>query len=143
MAGITTLLGRDIDLYVGSTIVGCADEIGLDITADMLSTLCAGSGDIKTSVPGRMSIKASLKGLAKVYSSAEESANVGYFDQIDAIIARTLVTMSFKTKTVGDRIIVITAYTSSFKMTSSATDNSKYDCSFDVQSITTNTTVSA
>lgn len=141
MAGVTTLLGREINLFVGSTVVGCADEISLDITADMLSTLCAGSGDIKTSVPGRMSIKAGLKGLAKVYSSAEESANVGYFDQIDAIVGRTLLTMSFKTATTGDRIIVITAYTSSFKFTASATDNSKYDCSFEVQSMTTNTLV--
>jgi len=141
MAGRTTLLGVGIDLFVGSTIVGCADEIGLDISVEMMSSLCAGSGDIKTSEPGRKTIKASLKGLAKVYSSAEEAANVGYFDQIDAILNNTLVTMSFKTKVTGDRIIVITAYTSSFKLTASASDNSKYDCGFDVQSITTNTTL--
>ena len=141
MAGTTTLLGRDIDIFVGSNLVQCADEISLDISSDMLSPLCAGSGEIKTSTPGRKTIKGSIKGLAKVYTSGEEATNVGYFDWIDAILANTLLTISFKTKTTGDRIIVVTAFASSFKLTASAGDNSKYDSSFDCQSITTNTTV--
>lgn len=143
MAGRPTMLGDEIDIFVGTVLVACADEISLDISADMLSTLCAGSGDIKTMKPGKKTIKGTIKGIAKVYSSAEEAANVGYFDWIDAIMNNTLLTIAYKTKEVGDRIITGTAYASSFKMTVSAADTSKYDASFEFQTLTTNTLVTA
>jgi hypothetical protein len=109
----------------------------------MLSTLCAGSGDIKTARPGKKTIKGTLKGLAYVYTTTEEATNVGYFDWLDAILGNTLLTIAFKTKTVGDRILTGTAYASSFKLTASVSDNSKYDASFEFQTFTTNTLVTA
>jgi len=138
-----TMLGTEIDIFVGTLAVACADEISLDISSDMLSTLCAGSGDIKTARPGKKTIKGTLKGLAYVYTTAEEALNVGYFDWLDAILGNTLLTIAFKTKTVGDRILTGTAYASSFKLTASVSDNSKYDASFEFQTFTTNTLVTA
>ena len=94
-----TMLGSEIDIFVGTIAVACADEISLDISSDMLSTLCAGSGDIKTARPGKKTIKGTLKGLAYVYTTTEEATNVGYFDWLDAILGNTLLTIAFKTNT--------------------------------------------
>ncbi|WP_460471885.1 hypothetical protein [Emticicia fontis] len=123
------MLGKEVRLYLGTILVGCARKISVERTAAELETNCQGSGDEMTFKPGKKSTKFSLEGLAKVYDNTEETTNVSVVDLFTAINNDTEVTINYTSETVGEPKYTIVGYLTSVKEDASDTELATYSAS--------------
>lgn len=130
------VLGNEVVFLVGTIPVSCAEEISLDITIAELAASCVGSGGIEVFRPGKKTIKGSVKGIAKIFTSVEASTNFSFEDWVDGIMDDTELTIVFKGTATGEFIYTLTGYTTSFKISANHNDISKYDASFRLNTLT-------
>lgn len=120
------LLGKEVRLYVGTILVGCARKISIERTAAELETNCQGSGEEMTFKPGKKTTKFTIEGLAKIYDNTEETTNVSIVDFYEAINNNTEMTINYTSETVGEPKRTIVGYLTSVKEDASDTELSTY-----------------
>lgn len=130
MATTTRLItGKDLALYVGAIMIGCADEVSVSREVEMNTATCKASNGWAESAPGTKSWSASASGVVKYYSTADEATNVGVADLKSLWRAGTKVTLKFTTNVAGDEGESGDAYIASIEETAGE-GNATYSISF-------------
>lgn len=122
-------MSKNARFYIGTVVVGCATDFKLTIKADKLSTVCQGSGDVKTSTPGMIEYTWECSGLTRQFDDTEETTNISILDWIDSINAGTVLTVKFEGTTTGDATHSLNAYVENISMTHKVNEVGTYQAS--------------
>ena len=129
MAGTEVIMGANALFKVGTKVVACASDFKLTIKPTKLSTVCQGSGEINTGKPGNKDITWSCSGLAKFFTSEEETDNISPTDWIDAIMNNTSLTIVFEGQATGDRIYTLVGFLDNYDESGKVFEISTYTAS--------------
>lgn len=115
---VTTLVGKDVSIKIDTVNVGCATDISLDISAEMITTTCAASGGWKEQKPGEKSASGSLGGVMRVTTEGDIPTNITHAELFAKMVAGTACAIIF-TATAGAGIGITytcTAYISGLQI---------------------------
>jgi len=115
----TIIMGQNVNVYLGSVMVGCARKIDITVKADKINTTCAGTENVKTGTPGKKEISWSIEGLYRQFDNTEEATNVSVEDWYDGLMADTEVTIKYKTAATGDKTYTLVGYAENWKISGS------------------------
>lgn len=99
--------GTDLRIYIGTKKIANETTCSIELSTAMIETSSKDSGNWATSIPGRKtwSLSASLQ-----LDYADGGASYTYDELLTAWLDQTLLTVTFKTATVGDTTLTGTAY---------------------------------
>lgn len=89
---VNVIKGYDVGLYLGTILVGCADDISLDVSVAEDETSCratTGNSRVKTYEPGAVDITASVSGVTRVATGTDAATNVTAENILDGTLAGT------------------------------------------------------
>lgn len=126
--------GKDLAIFIGSNMIGCATEVSLSLEVATDEVTCKASGGWTEVTPGTKSWSASASGVIKYYDTTDESTNEGVDDFMGYLIAGTKLTIKFSTQAdgvsiVGDKYWSGEAYITSVEQTG-GDGNATYSISF-------------
>ena len=116
------IAGKDIFLYIGNILVGCAMEASINIDVEMLEAACKGFNSWKKVKPGQKSWSISLRGIYRLYDATESLTNFGVVDLFDAIVGDEMLTIKFGTAVTGDTQFTGDVYLNNWAVEASAED---------------------
>lgn len=105
MAGLVK--GTDLRIYIGTKKIAYEQTCTLDLSTAMIETSSKDSGDWMTQIPGRKSWSLST---TIQLDYADGTTNYTYDELLTAWLEGTVLTVTFKTATVGDTTLTGTAY---------------------------------
>lgn len=111
------IAGKDVFLYKGTIIVGCATSASLTCNAELLEAACKSSGGWGESVAGTKTWSMSLEGVYKIYDGADVATNVSVTDWWTNLNNDETVSVKFGTATTGDMVWSGTAFVTSWELT--------------------------
>jgi len=103
--------GKDVQISIGSDVVGCAQKISFTVQAGTVDVTCAASGEWKQVKAGQKSWTGNLSGIVRVTTSTDIASNVTSQELFGMLRDGTEVTVVFETVdgTAGDFIYTGTA----------------------------------
>lgn len=132
MAITNRILGTNVFIYDGSTLIACAKSISINSTRKEIDVTCSGSGDIEQALVGKQKVTWDIDLLDRqLATEAEDTANVTTYDFITKYEGKTELTLILKdsTLTAGEETYTGVGYITSIKL--SAVDDSaeSFTCS--------------
>lgn len=132
MATTGTVKGNLVGVYIqdGATydLVACGTNATLNISNEMIETVCKDNDGARTVLPGQQSVTMTVEGLT-AYD------NVGRTELIDAVIDKTQLTLRYGSGVNGDPYIQVDAYITSFEETAPLNDSTSFNVSFDCSNL--------
>ena len=136
MATTGTVKGNLVGVYIqdGATydLVACGTNATLNISNEMIETVCKDNDGARTVLPGQQSITMTVEGLT-AYD------NIGRTQLIDAVIDKTQLTLRYGSGVNGDPYIQVDAFITSFEETAPLNDSTSFNVSFDCSNLTEGT----
>lgn len=97
---VEKVLGGNIFVFDGSTLIACARSITISSTRKELDISCSGSGDIEQKKVGRQSITWDIELLDRYAdSSSDDTSNISTWDFMEKYQGKTELTISIKDST--------------------------------------------
>jgi hypothetical protein len=137
MATTGTVKGNLVGVYIddgasGYDLIACATNASLNITNDMIETVCKDNDGARSVLPGQQSVSISIERLT-AYN------NVGRTQLFASVKDKTLLTLQYGSGVSGDPYVQVDAYISSFEETAPLNDSTSFSVSFDCSNMTTGT----
>jgi hypothetical protein len=102
---VTIIHGKDASLYLDNTLVGCADEISIQMEAELDEATCKSSGGAKEFVAGATSWSGSLSGVYRIFTGTDVAANISAKNLFDKIKSGTKLALRFESDgATGDNV---------------------------------------
>ena len=134
MATTGTVKGNLVGVYIqdGSTfdLIACGTNASLNITNDMIETVCKDNDGARSVLPGQQSINITIEGLTAF-------DNVGRTELFAAVKDKTQLTLRYGSGVTGDPFVQVNAYITSFEETAPLNDSTSFSVSFDCDTMTT------
>ncbi|MDA0304100.1 MAG: phage tail tube protein [Bacteroidetes bacterium] len=139
MATLGTVKGNLVGVYIsdGATpavysLIACGTNASLNITNDMIETVCKDNDGARSVLPGQQSVSMSIEGLTAFN-------NVGRTELFGSAKDKTQLTLRYGSGVTGDPYVQVDAYISSFEETAPLNDSTSFSVSFDCSNMTTGT----
>ena len=139
MATTGTVKGNLVGVYISDgaespqyDLIACATNASLNITNDMIETVCKDNDGARSVLPGQQSVNISIEGLT-AYN------NVGRTQLFASVKDKTQLTLQYGTGVTGDAFVQVDAYISSFEETAPLNDSTSFSVSFDCSNMTVGT----
>ena len=136
MATTGTVKGNLVGVYIqdGATydLVACGTNATVNISNEMIETVCKDNDGARTVLPGQQSITMTVEGLT-AYD------NVGRTELIDAAIDKTELTLRYGSGVAGDPYLQVDAFITSFEESAPLNDSTSFSVSFDCSNLTEGT----
>ena len=120
MAMTEKILGTNVYIFDGSTLIACAKSISISSTRKELDVTCSGSGDTEQAKLGKAKYTWDIDILDRqAVTSAEDTANISTWDFIQKYQGKTEITISYKndgTLTAGEETYTGVGYITNIKM---------------------------
>jgi TP901-1 family phage major tail protein len=139
--GVRVIAGKDVFLYIGTILVGCATDVSISVNAESIDAACKSSGGWGESTPGTKTWSASISGIYRVYTDPDDDTNYSAIQLFDALDAGTLLTIKFGTATTGDTQFTGTGYVTSWEFTGGIDGAATYSADITGSGALTKTTV--
>ena len=117
--------GTDLLVYVNGTAIACALSSSIDMSTDTFETTCKDSAGWREIMPSKRSWSISGDGLTQF------DVAYGFNDLVDLWRNRTLVTLTFKTSNIDDKVFTGSAYITSLSETAPMEDVTSYSFTFE------------
>ncbi len=134
MATTGTVKGNLVGVYIqdGSTfdLIACGTNASLNITNDMIETVCKDNDGARSVLPGQQSINITIEGLTAF-------DNVGRTELFASVQNKTQLTLRYGSGVTGDPYVQVNAYITSFEETAPLNDSTSFSVSFDCDTMTT------
>ena len=137
MATTGTVKGNLVGVYiadgadpVGYDLIACGTNASLNITNDMIETVCKDNDGARSVLPGQQSINITIEGLT-AYN------NVGRTQLFASVKDKTQLTLRYGSGVTGDPYVQVNAYITSFEETAPLNDSTSFSVSFDCDTMTT------
>jgi len=134
MATTGTVKGNLVGVYIqdGSAfdLIACGTNASLNITNDMIETVCKDNDGARSVLPGQQSINITIEGLTAF-------DNIGRTELFDAVKDKTQLTLRYGSGVTGDPYVQVNAYITSFEETAPLNDSTSFSVSFDCDTMTT------
>lgn len=125
MAVTNRILGTNVFIYDGTTLIACAKSITINSTRKELDVSCSGSGDFEQAKVGRQKVTWDIDIMDRqLETEVEDLANVTTYDFITKYEGKTELTLVLKdsTLTAGEETYTGVGYITNIKL--SAVDDS-------------------
>lgn len=136
MATTGTVKGNLVGVYIqdGATydLVACGTNATVNISNEMIETVCKDNDGARTVLPGQQSITMTVEGLT-AYD------NVGRTELIDAAIDKTELTLRYGSGVTGDPYLQVDAFITSFEESAPLNDSTTFSVSFDCSNLSEGT----
>lgn len=137
MATTGTVKGNLVGVYiaddsdpVGYDLIACGTNASLNITNDMIETVCKDNDGARSVLPGQQSINITIEGLTAF-------DNVGRTELFASVQNKTQLTLRYGSGVTGDPYVQVNAYITSFEETAPLNDSTSFSVSFDCDTMTT------
>ena len=138
MATTGTVKGNLVGVYIsdgatptpGYDLIACGTNASLNITNDMIETVCKDNDGARSVLPGQQSINITIEGLTAF-------DNVGRTELFAAVKDKTQLTLRYGSGVTGDPYVQVNAYITSFEETAPLNDSTSFSVSFDCDTMTT------
>ena len=138
MATTGTVKGNLVGVYIsdgvtptpGYDLIACGTNASLNITNDMIETVCKDNDGARSVLPGQQSINITIEGLTAF-------DNVGRTELFAAVKDKTQLTLRYGSGVAGDPYVQVNAYITSFEETAPLNDSTSFSVSFDCDTMTT------
>ena len=135
MATLGTVKGNLVGVYIndgsdGYDLIACGTNASLNITNDMIETVCKDNDGARSVLPGQQSINITIEGLTAF-------DNVGRTELFAAVKDKTQLTLRYGSGVTGDPYVQVNAYITSFEETAPLNDSTSFSVSFDCDTMTT------
>jgi len=141
MATTGTVKGNLVGVYIqdadgsGDTnfdLIACGTNASLNITNEMIETVCKDNDGARSVLPGQQSISITVEGLT-AYD------NVGREHLFDAVKDKSELTLQYGSGVTGDPYVQVDAYITSFEESAPLNDSTSFTANFDCHNMTTGT----
>jgi len=137
MATTGTVKGNLVGVYIqggggGFDLIACGTNASLNISNEMIETVCKDNDGARTVLPGQRTVTISVEGLT-AYD------NVGRTNLIDAVIDKTELTLQYGSGVTGDPFIQVDAFISSFEENAPLNDSTSFSVTFDCHNLSEGT----
>ena len=141
MATTGTVKGNLVGVYIldadnsGDTnydLIACGTNASLNITNEMIETVCKDNDGARSVLPGQQSVNISIEGLT-AYD------NVGRTALFASAKDKTQLTLKYGSGVTGDPFVQVDAYITSFEESAPLNDSTSFSVSFDCDNMTTGT----
>jgi len=141
MATTGTVKGNLVGVYILDAdasgdatydLIACGTNASLNLTNEMIETVCKDNDGARSVLPGQQSISISIDGLS-AYN------NVGRTELFASAKDKTNLTLRYGSGVVGDPYVQVNAYITSFEETAPLNDSTSFTVSFDCDTMTTGT----
>lgn len=137
MATTGTVKGNLIGVYIEDgagayDLIACGTNASLNLTNEMIETVCKDNDGARSVLPGQQSISISIDGLS-AYN------NVGRTELFASAKDKTQLTLRYGSGVTGDPYVQVNAYITSFEETAPLNDSTSFSVSFDCDTMTTGT----
>ena len=136
MATTGTVKGNLVGVYINDSgtysLVACGTNATVNISNEMIETVCKDNDGARTVLPGQQSITMTVEGLT-AYD------NVGRTELIDAAIDKTELTLRYGSGVNGDPYLQVDAFITSFEESAPLNDSTSFSVSFDCSNLTEGT----
>jgi hypothetical protein len=100
MALTNRILGTNVFVYDGTTLIACAKSISISSTRKELDVTCSGSGDIEQALVGKQKVTWDIDILDRQAGTAgEDTDNITTYDFMTKYQGKTELTLVFKNST--------------------------------------------
>ena len=138
MATTGTVKGNLVGVYIsdgvtptpGYDLIACGTNASLNITNDMIETVCKDNDGARSVLPGQQSINITIEGLTAF-------DNVGRTELFASVKDKTQLTLRYGSGVTGDPYVQVNAYITSFEETAPLNDSTSFSVSFDCDTMTT------
>lgn len=135
MATTGTVKGNLVGVYINDgsdsyDLIACGTNASLNITNDMIETVCKDNDGARSVLPGQQSINITIEGLTAF-------DNVGRTELFAAVKDKTQLTLRYGSGVTGDPYVQVNAYITSFEETAPLNDSTSFSVSFDCDTMTT------
>ena len=113
-------------------LIACGTNATLNISNEMIETVCKDNDGARSVLPGQQSISMTVEGLT-AYD------NIGRTNLIDAVIDKTELTLRYGSGVNGDPYIQVDAFITSFEETAPLNDSTSFNVSFDCHNLSEGT----
>lgn len=132
MATTGTVKGNLVGVYINDSgtysLVACGTNATVNISNEMIETVCKDNDGARTVLPGQQSITMTVEGLT-AYD------NVGRTELIDAAIDKTELTLRYGSGVAGDPYLQVDAFITSFEESAPLNDSTTFSVSFDCSNL--------
>ena len=132
MATTGTVKGNLVGVYIDDSgtysLVACGTNATVNISNEMIETVCKDNDGARTVLPGQQSITMTVEGLT-AYD------NVGRTELIDAAIDKTELTLRYGSGVAGDPYLQVDAFITSFEESAPLNDSTTFSVSFDCSNL--------
>lgn len=140
MATTGTVKGNLVGIYISDnatptpafTLIACGTNASLNITNEMIETVCKDNDGARSVLPGQQSVNMTIEGLT-AYD------NHGRTELFAAAKDKTELTLKYGSGVAGDPFVQVTAFITSFEETAPLNDSTSFNVSFDCDNMTTGT----
>lgn len=136
MATTGTVKGNLVGVYINDagtySLVACGTNATVNISNEMIETVCKDNDGARTVLPGQQSITMTVEGLT-AYD------NVGRTELIDAAIDKTELTLRYGSGVNGDPYLQVDAFITSFEESAPLNDSTTFSVSFDCSNLSEGT----
>jgi hypothetical protein len=141
MATTGTVKGNLVGVYIldadasGDTnydLIACGTNASLNLTNDMIETVCKDNDGARSVLPGQQSINITIEGLT-AYN------NVGRTHLFASAKDKTNLTLRYGSGVSGDPFVQVNAFITSFEENAPLNDSTSFSVSFDCDTMTTGT----
>ena len=136
MATTGTVKGNLVGVYINDSgtysLVACGTNATVNISNEMIETVCKDNDGARTVLPGQQSITMTVEGLT-AYD------NVGRTELIDAAIDKTELTLRYGSGVNGDPYLQVDAFITSFEESAPLNDSTSFSVSFDCSNLSEGT----
>ena len=136
MATTGTVKGNLVGVYIDDSgtysLVACGTNATVNISNEMIETVCKDNDGARTVLPGQQSITMTVEGLT-AYD------NVGRTELIDAAIDKTELTLRYGSGVTGDPYLQVDAFITSFEESAPLNDSTSFSVSFDCSNLSEGT----
>lgn len=133
------ILGSNVYVFHGSTLVGCAKSIKVSGSRTEIDTTCSGTGDVQTAKTGKAKYTWSIDMLWRQATSGDIATSITPYTMIDNFVDKTEVTISFKnsgTLVSGDEVYTGVGYLTQFDLSGDDDAMGAFSCSGFFNSLT-------
>jgi len=133
MAVTNRILGTNVFIYDGTTLIACAKSISINSTRKELDITCSGSGDIEQALVGKQKVTWDIEMMDRqLETAAEDAANVTTYDFITKYEGKTELTIVLKnsgTLSAGEETYTGVGYITNIKLSMVDDSAESFTCS--------------
>lgn len=126
---VKTIKATFFVLYIDGKMVGCANDVTLNISRATDEVSCIDSGVYNQYEPGAIDWTVDLSGTSRLYTAPDAATNVGYVDLTDTMLAGTQVVIVAGSRTAGDPVYTGSGFLTSVSQTGGARAVGSYSVS--------------